>query len=82
MTNKKRYFVDSSDGFYLHDTEKEALDFANAEIAMWRKEAIFDGEWPDEVNNITYGIILGRSVPIEHDDEGQIGYDYQIVNYD
>lgn len=79
MTNQKRYFVDNSDGFYLYDTEKEALEAANEEIAMWRKEARYDGEWPEEVENITYGVILGRSAPIEHDDDGQIGYDYQMM---
>ncbi len=81
MTNQKRYFVDNSDGFYLYATEQEALQAANEEIDMRRKEAIYDGEWPEEVENITYGVILGRSTLIEHDDDGQIGYDYQMVKF-
>ena len=81
---EKRYFVDSSDGFAVYATEQEALDAANAELKYWRKEAIFDGEWSNEASNITYGVILGKSLPIEH--EGEDGeestYDYQIVKYD
>lgn len=81
---EKRYFVDSSDGFAVYTTEQEALDAANAELTYLRKEAMYDGEWPDEAAHITYGVILGKSTPIEHEGEDgeESGYDYQIVKYD
>jgi hypothetical protein len=51
----KEWLVWSSEDDILEDfdTEQEAIDLANETLALWREEAIGEGEWGDGVEFIS-----------------------------
>lgn len=53
------YFVDTGEGIEYHATEQGAKEAAAAVLKWCRKEAAKCGEWPDGVERICYGRIIG-----------------------
>lgn len=72
----KRFFCYSADqGVMFYDTEDEAKAAAAAELAEYRKDAQFDGEWPMEVEDLRWGEVKQRATLVpEGDDSG----DYEL----
>lgn len=74
-----RYFSYSTDmGFEEYPTRDEAIECANIQIKHYREDAIRDDEWPDEVDSVCWGVILGRSKEIDTSDEDHESVDYKL----
>jgi len=57
----KYFSFDEHDGFELHSTMEEAIEYAQAALDAERDEAIEDGEWYDEVETICCGVVTWKS---------------------
>ena len=74
-----RYFSYSTDmGFEEFATQQEAIDCSNVQINGYRDDAIRDDEWPDEVDSVCWGVILGRSKEIDTSNEDHESVDYKL----
>lgn len=74
-----RYFSYSTDlGFEEYPTRDEATECANTQIKYYREDAIRDDEWPDEVDSVCWGVILGRSKEIDTSNEDHESVDYKL----
>lgn len=74
-----RYFSYSTDlGFEEYPTRDEAIECANIQIKHYREDAIRDDEWPDEVDSVCWGVILGRSKEIDTSNEDHESVDYKL----
>ena len=70
MTMSKRFFCYSADqGMVFYNTEQEAKTAAEEELAQYRKDAQFDGEWPMEVEDLRWGEVKQRATLVPEDDE-------------
>jgi hypothetical protein len=74
-----RYFINTGDGLEFASTEEEARKVANEAIDFWRRAAVQDGEWDDEVVSVFWGEIRERAkginLGIDPDSEA---FDYQL----
>jgi hypothetical protein len=74
-----KFFINTGDGFEFASTEEEARKVATEAIEFWRRAAIEDGEWDDEVASVFWGEIRERAK--EHAveiDDNQDACDYQL----
>jgi len=64
------------------DTEKEAKEYINKILEEEREDAILQGSWWEDINNICWGKVLGKIKMVEEyiDDLGQDIVDYNIVD--
>ena len=59
----KRYWSDDGEDVYFHDTADEAI--AKCEEALeWHRDNASEG-WPEEIENICWGKVLGHVVESE-----------------
>ncbi len=68
------YWASDDDGVELYDTAREAEAHAKASIAYCRGRC--DPAWPEDVEHIRWGVVLGQSVEHVLDDEPPEGCDY------
>lgn len=54
-------------------TEQEALDFAAESLALYREEAVSEGEWADEVEFLAIYKMVHCTKVISTGDEGEAG---------
>lgn len=73
----KPWIVWSSEDGILEEfaTEQEAVDVANETLALWRDEAVGEGEWGDGVEYIAVYRLAHVATLSKDDDEG---CDYEI----
>ena len=74
-----RFFVNTGDGIEFASTEEEARKVATEAIEFWRRAAIQDGEWGDEITSVHWGEIRERvkEIVLESDEERD-KCDYQL----
>ena len=72
-----RYFINTGDGFEFASTEEEARKVATEAIDFWRRAAIDDGEWDDEITSVFWGEIRERVMAVAVGDDGEYT-DYQL----
>lgn len=76
----KPFFSYSPDnGVEFYATAGEAQEATRIDIAEYRKDAQFNGEWPDEVEHCYWGEVKGRAEATEPNDEGGIDYRLSAV---
>jgi hypothetical protein len=68
----KRFFVDTGDGIEYCETQDQAIALAERAIEHWREHC--DPEWPDEVESVCWGQVMGESVMVEIDGIAFVGY--------
>lgn len=74
----KRFFSYSPDlGIVWHETAEAAKTSAEEELKQYRNDAKFDGEWPQEVEEIRWGEVKEATAEIRHDEEEE-GCDYAL----
>ena len=56
-----RFFINTGDGFEFASTEEEARKVATEAIEFWRRDAMNNGEWDDEVSSVFWGVIRERA---------------------
>lgn len=78
-----KFFSASNEGLDEHDTAEAAQNEAQSIIDMYREEAA-DG-WPEEVDSVCWGVILGKAVEMPVKDApfmaGILGSDMEPVDY-
>lgn len=74
-----RYFVNTGDGVEYYDSLAEAETAAHNAIDGWRE--CCDPEWPEEVESVCYGKVLGRSTQVPCQ-TGLIAEEQKYVNYE
>ncbi|WP_206424550.1 hypothetical protein [Delftia lacustris] len=78
-----KFFSASNEGLDEHDTAEAAQNEAQSIIDMYREEAA-DG-WPEEVDSVCWGVILGKAVERPVKDApfmaGILGSDMEPVDY-
>lgn len=74
-----RYFVNTGDGVEYYDSLAEAETAAQNAIDGWRD--CCDSEWPEEVESVCYGKVLGRSTQVPCQ-TGLIAEEQKYVNYE
>lgn len=78
-----KFFSASNEGLDEHDTAEAAQSEAQSIIDMYREEAA-DG-WPEEVDSVCWGVILGKAVERPVKDApfmaGILGSDMEPVDY-
>lgn len=67
-----RYFVNTGDGVEYYESLVEAETAAQNAIDGWRN--CCDPEWPEEVESVCYGKVLGQSEPMSVDDGKYVSY--------
>ena len=72
------FFVNTGDGFDFYNTEEEAIQAAQDAIDDWRDAC--DPEWPEEVENVCWGKVLGTSIGHESEDGKYIEYELSESN--
>jgi hypothetical protein len=84
MAKKTWFTFDRDDGFMLHESEQHAKEYAQKLIDGWRDLAREDNEWPEDVDSVCYGQIVGKARPLrveyEHDDRETFDYELKSVN--
>jgi hypothetical protein len=60
-----RFFVDTGKGIEYCETQEQAIALAEQAIEHWREQC--DPEWPDEVDSVCWGQVMGESVMVEID---------------
>lgn len=68
-----RFFVNTGDGVEYCDTQEEAIALAQKAIDEWRD--CCDPEWPEEVENVCWGPVLGESTMIDIEDGQYANYE-------
>lgn len=58
--NFQYFSYDNQDGFYFFNTEEAARQFALEELEKFREDAFGEGEWDPYVEEIYYGVLLGK----------------------
>ena len=75
---------DVDGGMQWHDTAEEAERAADDRLTIYRDEADSDGEWPDDVESICWGRVLGHVVEttgtIEEFGEVREWVDYHLAD--
>ncbi|MBL5978399.1 hypothetical protein JAO85_14005 [Comamonas sp. NyZ500] len=84
VANLPYFSYDSDSGVEFHETEAEAIKACESALGYYREESP-DG-WPDEVESLKWGLVLGRSVqcdvqPIEDHPDFTETCDYQLKPY-
>ena len=78
-----KFFSASNEGLDEHDTAEAAQNEAQSIIDMYREEAA--DEWPEEVDSVCWGVILGKAVERPVKDApfmaGILGSDMEPVDY-
>jgi hypothetical protein len=69
-----RFFVDTGDGIEYCETRQQAIALAKRAIEHWR--GCCDPEWPEEVDGVCWGPVMGESVMVEID--GGAFADYRL----
>lgn len=69
------YYYDPEDGFVQVSTEEEARSRAAEAIDLYRDDARFDGEWPDDVEHVCWGRIVECATEAE---DGEDSVDYEL----
>lgn len=64
-----RYFVNTGDGVEFHDSLVNAQQAAMDAIEGWRD--CCDPDWPEEVEQVCYGEILGESKAVDCGENGE-----------
>ena len=67
-----RFFVDTGDGFEYCDTQAEAIALAQKAIDNWRD--CCNPDWPEEVDRVSWGCVLGESEPVEIENGDYLNY--------
>ena len=78
-----RFFINTGDSFEFAETEEEARRVATEAIDFWRRAAIADGEWDEEVSSVYWGEIRERAIEAVaqlSDDPDACDYQLQPVN--
>ncbi len=75
-TTKLFFSYCPDNGVEFHATAEEAQEATRIDIAEYRKDCQFNGEWADEVEHCYWGEVKGRAVATEPDESG--GVDYQL----
>jgi hypothetical protein len=71
----KRFFSYCPDnGVEFHATAQEAQEATRIDIAEYRKDCNFNGEWADEVEHCYWGEVKGRAEATEPDENGGVDY--------
>jgi hypothetical protein len=73
----RRFFVDTGDGIEFKATEAEAKQLAAESLDFWRKRAISEGEWDDEVDHVCWGEIREKVKAVAVGENGDYT-DYQL----
>ena len=74
----KAFFSFNTDnGILFHETAEEAKAAALADIEAYFSDAMHDNEWPDEVESVRWGQVLGaaRAKKTSSDPES---FDYEL----
>jgi hypothetical protein len=61
----KRFFVDTGAGIEYCETRQQAIALAEKAIEHWR--GCCDPEWPEEVDDVCWGPVMGESMMVEID---------------
>jgi len=72
-----RFFINTGDGIEFASTEEGARKVATEAIVFWRRAAIDDGEWCDEITSVFWGEIREKVKAVSVGEDGDYT-DYQL----
>lgn len=72
----------ADNGLEVFDTEAEALEYAAQTLKAYRDDAKFDGEWPDDTEDLWVGAIhiTHKSRATEPDEQGGVDFELRPVS--
>lgn len=73
-----RFFVNTGEGIYYYDTQEEAVAAAEQAIKDWK--TCCDPEWPEEVEQVCWGAVLGETLAIESGENNEY-VDYKLSEH-
>jgi len=78
------YFCyDQEEGFETFTSEEAAEKDAAKRFALWKNQAIIDGEWADEASSVCWGRLIGdfRLTEEPADEDGKIYFSGVVRRY-
>jgi len=77
-----RFWSDDPEGSGLqwHRSRAEAVESANEAISVWTEECdSYDGEWPEMIQFISWGVTIDIATPVENEDGDVVRYELSAV---
>ena len=75
------WFCYSSEAGYCNfGTLQEASSCAAEWLEECRRDAVQDGEWPEDADTIVFGAVLGRTTELKGNSDGEEWVEYQLTH--